>query len=224
MPWGHGRNRAPMFLGHSGRPAPPLPGGPGRVRLRGSRRPIGPTQDRSPPTMPTPAADPRAARGPEAVQHADDRQRDRGLQPPGAPPRLPAAPDPLPVPRPRADRRLCGDLGDPGRAADRDGARPERRLPPLRRRPARPEDRRRPGPRQPAGPGRPVRRGQRHDPQEARLRRPHHRRLPARPRRGPRPGLPALRAQPLRQPRLRPAGRLRQAGQARRGRDRCPAS
>ena len=40
------------------------------------------------------------------------------------------------------------------------------------------------GPRRPARPGGPVRRGQRHDPQEARLRRPHHRRLPARPRRG----------------------------------------
>ncbi len=71
----------------------------------------------------------------------------------------------------------------------------------------------------PPGLGRPVRRGQRHDPQEARLRRPHHRRLPARPGRSPRPGLPTLRAQPLRQPRLRAAGRFRQAGPARGRRD-----
>ena len=49
----------------------------------------------------------------QAVQHADDRQRDRGLQRPAAAPRLPAAPDPLPAPGPRADRRLRGDLADP---------------------------------------------------------------------------------------------------------------
>ena len=47
-----------------------------------------------------------------------------------------------------------------------------------------PEDRRRPGPRRSARPGGAVRRGQRDDPPEARLRRPHHRRLPPRPRRG----------------------------------------
>ena len=41
------------------------------------------------------------------------------------------------LPRPRADRRLRGDLADPRRAADRAGAGPDRRLSPLRRRAAR---------------------------------------------------------------------------------------
>ncbi len=56
----------------------------------------------------------------------------------------------------------------------------------------------------PPGLGAQFRRGHGVDPQEARLRRPHHQRLPARPGRGRRPRLRPLRPQPLRQPRLRP--------------------
>ena len=69
-----------------------------------------------------PTRSPPTARRAPAVQHADDLQRDRGLQRPAAAPRLPAAHDPLPAPRPRADRRLRGDLADAG--LPHDGAEP----------------------------------------------------------------------------------------------------
>ena len=69
---------------------------------------------------------------------------------------------------------------------------------------------------EPAGPGGPVRRGHGDHPPEAGLRGPYHQRLPARPRRSPRPGFPAFRAESVREPCLRPAGRFRLAGHDRR--------
>ena len=136
------------------------------------------------------AIDLHGAAGAAAVQHADDLQRDRAVQRPAAAHRLLAAlrsaaccrswarSSATRSPRRRGRRRPSPTspqfdlLGDYFRYV---AAMPG------------PEDRRRPGPRRPARAGCPVRRGHGDDPPEARLRRPHHQRLPARPGRGPAP-------------------------------------
>ena len=168
----------------------------------------------------------RAARRAQALPDPDDLQRDRALRhtPPGR--RLPAPYHPPPAAGAGRHRRLRGDepdLGGPPRAR---GPPPDLLADYLRyvAAAAGPEDRGRRGHRRPAGLGGPVRRGHRHDPPEARLRRTRHQRLPARPRRGAGPGVPALRPQPVREPRLCPTGRLRQAGHDRRGRRSGPAT
>ena len=69
---------------------------------------------------------------------------------------------------------------------------------------------------EPRGPGRPVGRGAGQHPPGARLRRRHHRRLGARPRRGAGARLPVRRRARLRLPRVRAHGRLRLADQGRR--------
>ena len=182
--------------------------------------------DRNPAWRPR-FSQPRSSEQLRRLQHADDLERDRAVRRPAAARRLPAASDPLPASRAGADRRLCGDIAEPAPSVPEPGESKADLLGDYLRYVAAmpgPEDRGRLGPRRPARAGRAVRRSHGDHPPEARLRRPYHQRLPARPRRGACARLSAFRLEPVRQPCLRPAGRFRIAGQDRRASRSTPAT